>query len=596
MVAPLSRIPLWISTYRYHYLFSRRFSTKKVPLAKNKETLEHKLDGLLRDINADNSSGKQQEVLDIANTVLKQNIPFQQEVSIIRKLSQFKPVHETFWTEYAAKLDKRLNALYKLGHKSDPAEQTSDEPPMDNGDINMKNLLQVSRSLATQKVTSIAVAELFVRWIKNNSYHLIPNRMSTFNGMLEYLSHVGHRGNLKPEDFDVVAECVVEVKHQHLVDILYFLSILNIKNEAMITTVGRALHNEIAKGKLSPSSKTKLSRAYAMLKHEHITFFKHIAEELRVIFEGKDDGKYLDVIHDVGKRWVNGIGYDEPSQPSGVLCDVLPYMRTETDCEEQSQVGKVEFTGTKDQLYTDGQLIYILDSMMYLNLHHVEPYFNRLLNSAIKHCYSTTSLDQFDAEQLRSSITLLAHCRKTVDSNILEAITRRFVQSYIDGKATNSQLALFLKDLVKQTRKVVKTVNRRNRVCFKSNFLPPTWLDKPLSAAGNIASARMQPSIIEACCTKLCENVYSFTMGDLTSVIRSIAYLGFKNDSIYQAFIPYFKECVAKLTHVDIANITQALTKVNVRDDHLFYLMGKQHQLYLHGMDKAHTLYVKRIG
>ncbi|KAK1936132.1 hypothetical protein X943_001579 [Babesia divergens] len=568
--------------WRFAYSFLRWKSTEKTLITNKSRALSSRLDELLRTGLKDSDPTHQEKVLDIAKSMLKQTMPLHEEAAIIGKLKFFKTLNDSFWLDYVSKLDKRLDAAYNLRQQGNV---DSVDEHTDNRDINMRTLLRISRHLVDANVSSSSITTLFVKWVKHNGYYLVPHQMSSFNGMLEYLAHVGNGQNIAPDDFDVVGECVQGIKPYHLVDTLYLLGKLRIKNEAMIKTVGRVLHNEIAKGLLTPYHKTKLARAYAMLQHEHITFFKHIAEELRIIFEWKDAGKCLNVAAPVGGRYIEGIGSDECFQPSGAICDVIPYMLTEVDrTESGAQRERAVFTGASEQLYTDGQIIYILDSMMYLKLHHLEPYFRKLLHSAIKHCYVTSSLEQFDVEQLRSAVTLVAQCRKVVDDNVLETISRRFIQAFVDGNCKPAQLALFLKYLVKQTRKIVKTVNRRNRVSFKANFVPPKWLGKPLSEAETLLGGRSQPSMLEACCTKICENVYRFNISDLTLAIRSVAYLGFRNESFYKAFIPYFKEQVS------------ALTKVGIKEEHLFSLMAKRHQLYLHGIDKAHNLYVKRIG
>ncbi|GIX65125.1 ATP-dependent Clp protease proteolytic subunit [Babesia caballi] len=587
-------------------IFLRRESTGKILKTNAASVIADKLDALLRGGQNESDRKQRDAALDIAKTLLHRSLPLNDEAMILSKLKRFNVLRGSFWSDYVAILDKRINAVYKLRQHDDSVASSEHT---DKTDINLRSLLKISRLLSKEGETSSAIGDLFVRWVKHNAYYLVPQQVSSFTGMLEYLVVAGNHDQLVPQDFDVIAECAQEIEPRLLVDALYLLGKLGLKNEAMITTVGRVVHNDIAKGNMSPYHKTKLARAYALLKHEHITFFMHIAEELRVIFDGKDAGKYQVAATTTGRRYVEGIGSDEFAQPSGIICNVLPRLRTEIEASDNAaSVEAVTFTGSKDQLYSDGQIVYILDSMLYLNIHHLESYFRRLLSSTIKHCYVPTSLEQFDVEQLRSAVTLLAHCGKTADDTVLELITKRFIQAYVDGDAKNHQLALFLKDLVKQTRKATKTVNRRGRVCFKSLFVAPRWLEKPLAELESTLGGPPQPSMLEACCTAICEKVHSFDLVDLTSCIRSVAYLGFRNESFYQAFIPYFKEKMSSMNNVGIANMTQvrgmhmahitlqALTKAKVRDDHLFYLMGRQHQLYLQGDDEAHKLVVVPQG
>ncbi|ORM41257.1 uncharacterized protein BXIN_0875 [Babesia sp. Xinjiang] len=572
--------------------FSRKHSTNRPMKVNPLKSVSDRVDRMIRKVLNASDGVKQDELTGIAKGVLRESLPLNEELRLLSKLGDIVILNKTFISDYVAKLEARINMASNSKKEADRSAADRN----DSSYINIRTLQQISRFLISQNATSSVVCTFIENWIKNNSYYLVPDHMVSFNALLACLSHSGHHTQLVPEDFDVVGECCNDIKPEHLVDTLYLLGKVGIRNDALITSVGRVLHNEIAKGVLSPYHKTKLVRAYALLKHEHITFFTHIAEEVRILLEGRDTGKYLVVGPSTGKRYIEGIGSDEGYSASGVICKVLTYFNTavEGSCEA-ADVEHVPFTGSNQQLYSDGQIIYILDSMLYLNLHHLEPYCRSLLSSAVKHCYSLSSIDTFDVEQLRSAITVLAQSKNTVDDSVLECISRRFIKAYVDGKATNGQLALFLKDLVKQTRKVVKTRNRRGRVCYAATFPGPRYLEKPLSEFEGV-TGHAQPSMLESCCTAICENVYSFDLLDLTSCIRSVAYLGFRNENFYMAFVPYFKERIGSLTHVGIANLTQALTKVNVREEHLFYLMGRQHQLYLQGEDKAHKLYVKRIG
>ncbi|GBE62425.1 ATP-dependent Clp protease proteolytic subunit, putative [Babesia ovata] len=558
--------------------------------------MHNRLDELLRVGIQDADSKQRNDVMDVAKTLLENPLTLNEEAAIVAKLRRFKQLGEPFWLNYMSKLENRIKLTHKIvpqHHSRDVAGAERDGRP----DTNIRGLLELAQSLLDENVSSKNVATLFVRWVKNHIYDLVPGQLDLFNGIVEYIFRTGQQRQLSAADFDPIAECAWEFESHLLVDTLYLLGKLGIKNETVLTTVGRVIHNDIALGKLSPYHKTKLARAYALLKHNHITFYSHIAEELRIIFQGKDIGKYSSETVTRKSDYVEGIVSATLAHPSGVICEILPRINTDGDVDEQrSSVESIAFTGLKEQLYSDGQIIYILDSMLYLNLHHLERYFVRLLSSAIKHCYTTQSLAQFDVEQLRSAITLLAQCGKTVDDTVVEFISRRFIQSYVDGQATNAQLTLFLKDLVKYTRQVTKKVNRRGRICFKAAFPAPTWLRKPLSEMEDAPGGNAAPSMLESCCAAICQNVHSFEIVDLTSCIRSVAYLGLRNENFFKAFIPFFKDKIASVSHLGITNLTQALIKANVRDDHLFYLMGQQHQLSLLADDKAHKLYVKRIG
>ncbi|GFE55925.1 ATP-dependent Clp protease proteolytic subunit, putative [Babesia ovis] len=566
-------------------LLRRSHSTQVYPKSKAGKGLLERVDKLSTGTSGDSHSAQQGEVVEIAKSLLHEPLPLDDEALILSKLAHFKVLRESFVAEYIAKLESRLNSVYNLK----PGDNASNTGHIDSSDFGIHSLQRISKFLISQNVVSGVIAGLFVKWIKTNGYYLVPNHIVTFNGMLEYVVHAGGGSQLFPGDFDVVTESAGAIEPGVLVDSLYFLAKLGIKNEPMLTVVGRILHNEISRGSLSPYHKTKLVRAYALLKHEHITFFRHIADELRIILEGRDTGKYILADVSKGRDYTEGIGSNYDSKPSGVVSNVMPCLNISIDGSDAVLVEHVPFSGLPHQLYSDGQIIYILDSMYYLGLHHLESFCGKLCSSVVKHCYVASSIGQFDVEQLRSSVSLLALSKIKVDDTVLEAITRRFLQAYVDGQAKNSQLALFLKDFVKQTRQVVKRTSRRGRVMVSASFKGPQWLTKPLSELPG-TTGHAQPSMLEVCCTSICENVHSFDLVDLTSCIRSVAYMGFRNENFYMAFVPYFKERIASMNNVAIANLTQAFTKVNIKDDHLFYLMGKQHQLHLQMDDKAHKL------
>ncbi|CDR98097.1 hypothetical protein, conserved [Babesia bigemina] len=558
--------------------------------------MHNKLDQLLRLGAQDAAVKHRNEVMDIAKTLLENPLNVNEEAEIVAKLKRFKQLGEPFWLDYMSRLENRIKSTHNIAPPNHNRE-ASGAASVGRLDTNIRGLLKLARSLSDENVSSTAVASFFAKWIKKHIYDLVPGQLELLNGLLEYILRTGQQNQLSPADFDPLAECSWEAETHLLVDTLYLLGKLGIKNDTVLTTVGRAIHNDIAIGKLSAYHKTKLARAYALLKHSHITFYSHVAEELRVIFQGKDIGKYSMAGVTRGSDYVEGLGSAALAHPSGVICEILPRINTDSNVAgQQGTAESIAFKGLTEQLYSDGQIIYILDSMLYLNLHHLERYFVRLLSSAIKHCYTTQSLAQFDVEQLRSAITLLAQCGKTVDDTVVEFISRRFMQSYVDGHASNAQLTLFLKDLVKYTRHVTKKVNRRGRTCFKSAFHAPTWLRKPLSEMEDAPGGNAAPSMLESLCTAICQNVHSFEMVDLTSCIRSVAYLGLRNENFFKAFIPFFKDKIASVNHLGITNLTQAFIKAQIRDDHLFYLMGQQHQLSLLADDKAHKLYVKRIG
>eukprot|EP00371_Babesia_bovis_P000492 XP_001609139.1 hypothetical protein [Babesia bovis T2Bo] len=564
-----------IINFRYRV---RHLSTLKAPETERATSLENR--------NSGDSDSHQVEAVDIANSILRNKLSLKEEAAILTRLGRSSALQGSFIHQYVSGLEERI--------KNWLGDGTNTNERHDHTGWDITSLQHISSFLMQHGTTCDGMATLFERYIKNSGHYLVPNRLDVLNGLLQYLVHAGAGKHLASHDFDLIGEFANDIPVDALITTLYLMGQLGIRNVSTVVNAGRLLHNRIAMGLLSPYHKTKLVRAYALMRHEHITFFRHIAEELRVILEGRDTGKYLVTPIPGDSNHILGIGSHGLCEPSGVICNVLPCLQMDSI---DPPLEPVLFTGHRDQLYTDGQILYILDSMFYLNLHYVEPFCRRLANSAYKHCYVPISIDHFDVEQLRSAVTILAVAKIRADESVLEAITRRFFQSYLDGIATNSMLCLFLKDFVKLTRDVIKSTGRRGRVAIRSVFKGPRWLEKPLSEIHG-ATGHVQPSMLESCCTTVCERVHSFDLLELTSCIRSIAYLGYRNENFYKVFIPYFKDRIGSMNHVAIINLTQlqAYNKVGIRDGHLFYLMGKQHQLHLQGDDNSHKLYVKRIG
>ncbi|EKX72642.1 conserved hypothetical protein [Theileria equi strain WA] len=561
--------------YNVHMQISRKHTWKNA--TGSAKTLISLLDGTFK--NAEGSANPNHEdIMNEAKKYMGQETTLYVDSSVFSKLSLYKP-GSGLWNDCLKKINDKL-----VQHAAKKTETLEDKSIFD-----VHVLVSLSKSVMRTNLVSQPLASVLLYYLKNAD-RMIPKRIELLNSILEYLVYSDSSSNF-PILCDAITECAGDIAPRHLASVFYYLSKLGNKNEAMIQSISRVLHNNIARGTLTSFEKTQLAKTYSILNHEHITFFNHISQELMHIFEHMDLGLYFNNSCLKDDTYIRGIGSNN-LEPSGIICNVLKYIHG----ENSSDLDVIEFKGLDEQLYTCGQIVFILDSMIYLRIHHLENYFKRLIENAIKHCFKTEILESFDSEQLRCCISLLANCNKNVEDDILEFITRKIIQEYVAGRATNSQISLFLKDLVKQTRKVVKVKSVRNKTFHNSKFIAPRWINKPLYLKNDQGNESFNRSIIESLCTKICENVHSFKLDELTWCLRSVAYLGFRNDDFYKIFIPFFRERLSELNNLSIANITQAFNKAEIKEQYFFHLLGKQHQLYLNEIDRHNKPYIKRIG
>lgn len=570
----ISRIipKLFVNSKRIHSIHRQFYSTyKREEITGSAKTLLSLLSETPNDVN-------HEEIMKEAQSYTNQETSLYVDSLVFSRLCYYKP-SSSLWNAYLKRIDDKL-VCYTTKKNADM--------PEDKSIYNIKVLAEISKSFVEANLVSQPLTVVLLDYMKTN--RVTPTQTGIIDAILKYLVHSESSCDL-PMLCDAVKEYATEITPRNLANLLYYLAKLGNKDEQMIQIASRILHNNIVKGMLTPFEKTLLVKTYSIMKHEHITFFDHISQELMHIFEHMDLGLYFNNSTLKNSTYIPGIGSNN-FKPSGVLCNVLKCIHS----EDYAQFDAIEFKGLDEQLYTCGQIVSILDSMIYIRIHHLETHFKKLIDSVIKHCFKTEILETFDAEQLRCCVSLLANCRKSVDDDILEFITRRMVQDYVSGNATNSQVTLFLKDLVKQTKKIVKVKSARNKIFHNSKFISPKWINRPLYLEQDLESESFNRSIMESLCTRICEKVHSFKLDDLASCLRSVAYLGFRNDDFYKIFIPFFREHLASLNHVSIANITQAFNKVEIKDQYFFYLLGKQHQLYLNEIDKHNQPYIKRIG
>ncbi|BAM41064.1 ATP-dependent Clp protease proteolytic subunit [Theileria orientalis strain Shintoku] len=521
-------------------------------------------------------------VASIANEFLNNKHTFVEQSAFLSKIHKYEKLEEKFWNKYLGKLNERL------------AREEECEVVCEESVDELVAFSEIARVLISAGKSSVPLSRYFVKSVTSNIYNIIPREIRVFTRMLEYLVHAGSKNKLDPVVFELLEDNAWKIKPTNLISILYNLGKLGDRDEEVIRAFSRVLTNCLAKGILRPYDKTKLAKAYSLLNYEHITFFNQISKELTLIFKAMDYGNYFKK-EEKGINYVQGVGL-RGGKASGVMVEGLKYIQyysNESD-EVIEEPKRVEFEGTDEQLYSCGQMVFILDAMIYLRIHHLEPEFKNLISYALKHLYKSEVMEHFDVEQLRSAVSFLATCRKSIDDHLLENVTKRFVREYMDGNVTNAQLALFLKDLVKLTKIVVKRRNVRNRLLHTSTFVPPKWIHNQMYENADPMDPNSTRSTLEHLCYKICDNFKRFTIEDLTSCLRSVAYLGFKNEKFYSLFIPFLRQNLKSLSNVAVSNITQSFNRAGVKDKYFFYLLGKQHQDYLHSVEEK--VYIKRIG
>ncbi|UKK01168.2 ATP-dependent Clp protease proteolytic subunit [Theileria orientalis] len=565
-------------SYSTNYVVKRSYA--KHLRSKGFDGLLSRLERSIVQSRTDESS--QKTVVSIANEFLHNKYTLIEHSIFLSKIRNYDKLEEEFWNKYLGKLNERL----KHDGESDVESKKS---------INeLVSVSEIARVLISAGKFSMTFSRYFMKSVMSNIYNIIPSEMKVFTSLLEYLVHTGSKNKLDYIVFELLVDNVWEIKPTHLINILYNFGKLGEKDEEVIRAFSRLLTNCLSKGLLTPYDKTKLAKAYSLLNYEHITFFNHISKEMMVIFKGMDYGNYFKN-EENGVNYVQGIGLKD-GEPSGVMVEGLKYIQyysNESD-EVIEEPKQVEFAGINEQLYSCGQIVFILDAMIYLRIHHLEPDFKNLIAYAMKHLYKSEVMEHFDVEQLRSAVSFSATCNKRIDDHLLENVTKRFVKEYMDGNVTNSQLSLFLKDLVKLTKIVVKRRNIRNKLLHTSTFVTPKWINNQMNEKVDPMDPNSTRSTLEHLCYKICDNFKSFTIEDLTSCLRSIAYLGFKNEKFYSLFIPFFRENLKSLNNVAVSNITQSFNRAGVKDKYFFYLLGKQHQEYLHNVEDK--VYIKRIG
>ncbi|UKJ88790.2 ATP-dependent Clp protease proteolytic subunit [Theileria orientalis] len=516
-------------------------------------------------------------IASIANEFLHNKYTFVEHSVFLSKIRKYDKLDENFWNKYLGKLNERLT--------NDGYDQSMDGLVAFSG---------IARVLISVGKVSVPFSRYFIKSVMSNIYSIIPSEIKVFTSLLEYLVHTGSKNELNEIVCGLLVDNAWAMKPTHLINILYNFGKLGEKDEEVIMSFSRVLTNCLSKGLLTPYDKTKLAKAYSLLKHEHITFFNHISKEIMLMFRGMDYGNYFKN-EENRVNYIEGLG-SKDGAPSGIMVEGLKYIQyysNESD-EVIEEPKQVEFKGSDEQLYSCGQIVVILDAMIYLRIHHLEPDFKNLIAYAMKHLYKSEIIEHFDVEQLRCAVSFLATCKKIIDDHLVENVTKRIVMEYMDGNVTNAQLSLFLKDLVKLTKIVVKRRNIRNKLLHTSMFVAPKWINNQMNENVNPMDPNSTRSTLEHLCYKICDNFKSFTVDDLTSCLRSVAYLGFKNEKFYSLFIPFFKQNLKSLNNVAVSNITQSFNRAGVKDKYFFYLLGKQHQEYLHSVEEK--VYIKRIG
>eukprot|EP00375_Theileria_parva_P000887 XP_763557.1 hypothetical protein [Theileria parva strain Muguga] len=527
------------------------------------ERIIKKLDGYISDgsKNMENHGA----VMELGREFLRGRFSIEQNSMFLSKISSHN-VNQEFWSDYAVKLNELFREADKRRVKISLDKTAENE---------LNTLANFSANLIKAKLLSKPFESFFLKSVMRNLYNIIPDKMHIFHRLLDYLVYAGFKDPFPDMVFDVLIEASPKIPTNDLINIMYKIGVLGQKNKQMTQVFARILNNKMSRGLLTRFEKTKLVRAYSHMNYEHITFFNHIAKELLFIFSQMDLGNCF---NNEPPAEDNVMGIGSPNcGPTGVIVDGLKYIRfnshpdefrvwnRQTQLPDLSILEPVKFSNQKDQIYTCGQIISILDSMIYLKFHRMEPEFKKLLNNALKHLYKDEIIQNFDPEQLRCLISLLAVCRKSVDDQTLEFITRRFIKSYVDGSASNSQVSLFLKDLVKLNKIVVRRKNVRNRMLHITNFVPPKWINNPLLLEQDAMDPNSSRSMIEQLCHKICENVNTFSMNNLSSCLRSVAYLGFKNEKFYAIFVPFLRLNMENLNHTDIANISQEKDKFTIK-------------------------------
>ncbi|PFH35008.1 hypothetical protein BESB_058950 [Besnoitia besnoiti] len=246
-------------------------------------------------------------------------------------------------------------------------------------------------------------------------------------------------------------------------------------------------------------------------------------------------------------------------------------------------------SGIKD--FTVGQMAVIADSMLFLGFHHHSRFFSQVADVVQQRAIESGIVDTLDPQQCTSLMVFFAETRRQTQEDpddCVRRLTERFVDALLCEVASPAHCLLFFKSLVKwSATKVAQPHCKRKRWKEWCNtYRPLAWLH----AARPEHSADTRPLLL-AVCKHLCKRVHCFSMKELTGMLRSIAYVDFREEAFFKVFVDYLKERLGDMHEEDIANVTQAFNRAKIEEPHLFSLMGKRYQHL-----QASVMAVKRRG
>nr|CEL76374.1 TPA: ATP-dependent Clp protease proteolytic subunit,related [Toxoplasma gondii VEG] len=288
--------------------------------------------------------------------------------------------------------------------------------------------------------------------------------------------------------------------------------------------------------------------------------------------------------------YVMGLGLEKDFSPSGVILqeEILPLVTREKVAElrrglrgslppvsvqlpdpkaGESPDAQETFPRSEDfspcgiKAFTLGQTAVILDSMLFvgkrekkrkkqpLGFHHQSRFFGPVADVLLQRATERGAVETLDPQQCTSLMVFFAETRRQLSEDpddCIRRLTERFVDALVCEVASPAQCLLFFKSLVK-------------------------WS----------ATKSPQPH----CKRK------SFSMKELTGMLRAIAYVDFREPAFFTVFVNYLKERLGEMQEEDIANVTQAFNKAKIEEPHLFSLMGKRYQHL-----QANVMAVKRRG
>ncbi|CEM13688.1 unnamed protein product [Vitrella brassicaformis CCMP3155] len=469
----------------------------------------------------------------------------------------------------------------------------------------LDQLLNIGDSYAKISCRSDSLIQLLIRRGRQD-FHGLPT--DTVTRLVTILASLGRKHiQLMNDVAELVIEEAVAFSARSLIDLLHSYAALESRDEEMLRHAARRLHPLLCVGKLTPFEKTKLARTYALLKFNHSTFFRTVAEEIL--------GEYERLQAKIGLGQVEQQDLAVTAAPTDALFSRYALPSYEYGCglpslyglplgsrirkkagkggEEGLEGWQVEMNEGREKEvnaglaeerrdlpeavegrvveYDLGQIAIVMDAILLLRFHEWADYYRELRTVLAKRLHEPQAVEQLDPLQLAAAMNFLSTNRLVAENeDLVKAMTRRMFRLFHADLAKPFHLVFYLKGLVSWRQTPARAKNARGRTLrfFVSRKLP--WLEAKEEGE--------RFNVLERLGEHICQRVHYFTLGELSSVLRSLAYLDFGDADFYRVFVPFIKERVGDLACVDVSNVMQAFNRQRLEDRHLFYLLGKQWQ------------------